>query len=251
MSGESLWSPRLAHLRTKDLITEQDILDNSSRLFPMAPWVGLGALMSSRTTLGAFKKRAKQLLKGHDARISFFSMRTLKMLKRFSEIIPGGALDKLGTMEEFGRLQTGEPVEIAWNNIRWKTDSLENLGLIWIGVTAPIQDKANIAFLDELSAVFTEHRFECPITVSVVDPQTIMVVSNISFSRHDAEHSRRARSLYDRVGELVDQYGYAFYRKSSMMKNDLCPPLHRYLKQAFDPNDLIAPGKYGIHSHSV
>ncbi|WP_253448514.1 FAD-binding oxidoreductase [Halomonas sp. Y3] len=78
-------------------------------------------------------------------------------------------------------------------------------------------------------------------------------IIDLLYNRQDPEETRRAHACF---GELVDEFskrGYGIYRVNTGFMDQVADTyggamreLHRTLKQALDPNGILAPGKSGI-----
>lgn len=72
------------------------------------------------------------------------------------------------------------------------------------------------------------------------------------FDKQDPEETARAQALYDEMGQLTQAAGYQQYRTSVAFMDRILQPAPEFhwladqIKTALDPNNILAPGKYGI-----
>jgi len=73
---------------------------------------------------------------------------------------------------------------------------------------------------------------------------------------HDHEHNARVRSTYEKIVEAAAQHGWGIYRthiaymdkvmRTYSYNDNALTRLHERLKDAMDPNGILAAGRYGI-----
>jgi 4-cresol dehydrogenase (hydroxylating) len=74
----------------------------------------------------------------------------------------------------------------------------------------------------------------------------------IYYDRDDPDEASRALALYNDLVETTIKLGYQQYRTSVMCMDrilDSAPEFHRLantIKAAVDPQNILAPGRYGI-----
>lgn len=102
------------------------------------------------------------------------------------------------------------------------------------------------------TALFDEHGFELPITLTLVKPDRAVGVLSCSFDRSDADETRRAHALYRAIYREFEAIGILPYRRGILDMNGSHvhdPGKHEIIssiKAALDPNGVIAPGRYGV-----
>ena len=100
--------------------------------------------------------------------------------------------------------------------------------------------------------IFQRWAFPMPLTITLVTPATAVLVFSISFQRDDAAQAERATGLYHALEEACRAAGIAPYRLGLLSGDPAAyiPPermnILRALKRALDPNNVIAPGRYGL-----
>lgn len=128
----------------------------------------------------------------------------------------------------------------------------DGCGFIWIGPLLPYDTPQILEFLKEMHALYDQFGFDYFIELMPESARCMMTLFGIFYDKKNAEESARARALYDALHDLSYQRGYPPYRTTIMSTNTLMdcnPPLQDALngiKNAWDPNNILAPGRYGI-----
>jgi len=242
MSSMSLQDPKYSHLLDKDYITETDIQSGYY-------WTGYGALMGDRDLIGVYRRKIHKTI-GKYARIILMDERKIWLLRRLVTPFLPGLETKLKGVEQLIKLQSGYPTPKPWENIRWRYESIEKTGIIWVGVLLPNKSAVISSFVDKLQDIFNKARFECPLTLSLFEPQSLVGIITILYSRLDTESQQRAHNLYTEVLTLVETEGLSLYRQAILPGYTAIPSdklaLLKSIKQGVDTQGIIAPGKYGI-----
>jgi 4-cresol dehydrogenase (hydroxylating) len=80
----------------------------------------------------------------------------------------------------------------------------------------------------------------------------VLALMEIFFDKRDPDEERRALALYDEITETTMLAGFQQYRTSVAYSDRILRPaadLQKVLdamRHAIDPDNLIAPGRYGI-----
>jgi 4-cresol dehydrogenase (hydroxylating) len=123
-------------------------------------------------------------------------------------------------------------------------------GLMWISPVLPMTGRDATALLDVAGPILAEHGFELLVTFTMITERAMIAILNVVFDKAEPEETGRARMCYDVLFDAVIAAGYVPYRASLHG----LPKLHRLddvfwqvakqLKQALDPSDIIARGRY-------
>ena len=90
------------------------------------------------------------------------------------------------------------------------------------------------------------------IALMVACPRSAIVLTSIFFDKRDPVATRRAHELYLAICRATQAAGYQQYRSSTAFMSEILAPapafqrLANAIKRSIDPNNIIAPGKYGI-----
>lgn len=121
----------------------------------------------------------------------------------------------------------------------------------WINAVSKAEPDSIRKAIALLEGIFEEHGYEFRVTMTAVNPRTFILISNITYPRTD-EEIRRAKEFKHACYKRMIEGGFMPYRSGSGMFEDLpsYPPakkaLLKRLKDVFDPERLLAPGKYNI-----
>ena len=128
----------------------------------------------------------------------------------------------------------------------------DDCGLIWFAPIAPMTGRHVEAVLAICRPLFERYGFDFYAALLTQNPRSMIVLMAIFFVKQSAEETAKARELYEALGRATGAAGYQPYRVSVTGMGEvagLAPDfaaLARTLKHALDPNDVLAPGKYGI-----
>ncbi len=106
--------------------------------------------------------------------------------------------------------------------------------------------------LDLCQPLYEKYGFEFSTALMVGNPRTLIALMSIFYDREDAGEVERAKQLYFEMGKVTQDAGYQQYRTSTIFMDRVLEPAPEFrdlaerIKHALDPNDIIAPGKYGI-----
>jgi len=174
------------------------------------------------------------------------------------QMLPG--YDPAEVQEWFvNNLQRGIPSDADIPMTYWrKSESLpaalnpdrDRCGFIWCAPVTPFVGscvRESVAIVEETCQA---HGYEPSMALNCINARNIYVTAAIIYDREVAGEDERAMACYeDLLGRLVAA-GYLPYRLGTHAMN-LLPPaqddynhLLRTLKQALDPNDILAPGRY-------
>ena len=242
MSSVPIQDSRYASVLAKDFITEADIQSNYY-------WTGLGALMGDRDMINVYRRKIKKTI-GKLAKITVLGESQLWWLRRLVAPFSYELAQKLNGVTELIKLQSGYPTSKPWDNIRWRYQSIEATGIIWIGVLIPNKPEVIKNFVNELEKISTQARLELPLTLSLFEPQSLVGIITILYSRLEKDSQQHAHHVYDQVLAIVAAQGLSLYRQAILPGYPGIPEdklaFLRDIKQGVDNQGIIAPGKYGI-----
>ncbi len=127
----------------------------------------------------------------------------------------------------------------------------DGCGFIWVGPVVPFNSLHVMKALALTKIIFDKHEFDFFVEVIVESARAVIILVGVFFDRHDPTEADRARRWYDEASAAYAEAGYPPYRATSismtgaMDGNPAGKSLLAALKQAVDPQNLIAPGRYG------
>ena len=157
-------------------------------------------------------------------------------------------------------LALGVPTDVAIDNLLWKfgRDDLparqldeSNCGLLFINPALPLNGKAVVRVITELEAAASSHQHTLYMTLNIETTTSMVAVINLLFDRSRPDEVARAHRCADDMLACIRRHGLEVYRaRADMMKdvvqdNDYWRTIRR-LKDVFDPDNIIAPGRYNF-----
>lgn len=127
----------------------------------------------------------------------------------------------------------------------------DQCGFLWIGPTVPFTSRHVMEGLGLAKQIFDRHEFDMFVELIVEGPRSIIMLLGVFYERNDEMDSARATAWYRETRQSFIERGYPPYRTTTMsMPNstDSNPVFRDFLaavKSAVDPQNLIAPGRYG------
>lgn len=127
----------------------------------------------------------------------------------------------------------------------------DGCGLIWFAPILPAIGNEIQDFLEQLKQICAANKFETAVTLVQMNPRTFLVLAALFYRREDREESERAQRTSDDLHDLLRGHGYQVYRCSTpcmetiLDANPAYAQLMKKIKQTLDPNQTIAPGRYG------
>ncbi|MDA8137470.1 MAG: FAD-binding oxidoreductase [Desulfobacteraceae bacterium] len=128
----------------------------------------------------------------------------------------------------------------------------DNIGLIWLGPMIPLNGRQVSEVLDLCRPLYAKHQFEFSTALMIANPRSVIALMSIFFDKEDIEETLRAEALYFEMGKVTQAAGYQQYRTSTAYMDRILDPAPEFkelttqIKQALDPNNVMAPGKYGV-----
>lgn len=127
----------------------------------------------------------------------------------------------------------------------------DGCGFVWIGPVVPFNAEHVMRALAVTKQVFDKHEFDFFVEVIVESARAVILLVGVFYDRHDPAEAERARAWYGEAREVYIREGYPPYRATSMSmpgamdSNPVARDLLATIKAAVDPQNLIAPGRYG------
>ncbi|HEY0063616.1 MAG TPA: FAD-binding oxidoreductase [Telluria sp.] len=231
-------------------------------------WVVSGALYGSRAQVAAARAAVRKALAPTAGRPRFLDERKLRMGALLARVLGNSASGQrlraqvaLGTAlfamnrgipngrflaGAYWRRRGGLPPDFP----RQADPARDNCGLLWVSPILPMRGADMLALHALVEPLFQEHGFDMFVTFSMINERTLGGVITIAFDQEDPAEVARARACYQALFDLVMQAGYIPYRVANQSMAQLDPHADVYwktvaqIKQALDPDQLIAPGRY-------
>ncbi|MBK5915314.1 FAD-binding oxidoreductase [Rhodocyclus purpureus] len=160
-------------------------------------------------------------------------------------------------------LALGIPTDVAIDNLLWKFGRADlpakaldesNCGLLFVNPALPLDGKAVVAVVRDLEAAAARHGHPLYMTLNIETTTSMVAVINLLFDRAQPGEVERAHRCADDMLACIRRHGLEPYRARADMMQDIVGDDEywrsvRRLKAVFDPDDIIAPGRYNSSSH--
>lgn len=230
-------------------------------------WSAVGGLMGTPRQLAESKRHIKKAVKGL-GQVIFITDSLVSIAKSVLgklRFIPAMQRKEalLYSSEPFYELSKGVPTDAALDSAYWPITnrpgmdgwdpaSEERCGLMYCLPMIPMDGKLAKEVFDLARMVCEKHELIPYVTLNMVTTKALECVINVAFDRASTEDVRLGREA---IEEMHDEYlrrGYIPYRMSIHNMDLVVSEEDRFwhvvkdLKGVFDPNGVIAPGRYNL-----
>jgi len=239
-----------------------EVMLDFRRRLKFGAWSGSGGLYGTRRQVAETRRVMREALKGKVDRLQFLDDRMLGLASRFAkpyQLLTGWDLRR--TLElirpVYGLLKgvpTGHPLASCyWRKktpppVQMDPDR-DGCGLLWCAPVAPMEGEHVTRMAHLASEIVLEYGFEPGISLTLITERSVCCVISISYDRHEAGQDQRAMACYKHLLRALNERGYYSYRlgiqaMSEESGQDGYGGLLRRIKNAVDPNGVLAPGRY-------
>jgi 4-cresol dehydrogenase (hydroxylating) flavoprotein subunit len=239
-----------------------DVMLNIRRRLKFGAWSASGGLYGTRRQVAEARRLMRQALKGKVVRLQFLDDRMLRLASRFAkpyQLITGWDLRR--TLElvrpVYGLLKgipTGHPLASCY----WRKKTpppadmdpeRDGCGLLWCAPVAPLEGQHAARMTQIASEILLAYGFEPAISLTVITERSLCCVISISYDRSQAGEDEQAMACYKHLMRALADHGYYSYRlgiqaMSETGSYDAYTGFLRTIKNALDPNGILAPGRY-------
>jgi 4-cresol dehydrogenase (hydroxylating) len=245
------------------------VMEQLRRQLNIGRWNGSGGLYGTRAQVRDARSQLRRALSGKVDRLQFVDDRLLRLMSRFAtpfRLITGWDISRtIKVIEPVYNLLKGVPTDRPMASAYWRKKTAvpsdvdpdrDGCGLLWCSPVVPNR----ASDIDEVTRLATTtllaHGFEPQMSVSIATERVSTCVITISYDRHEPGEDERASSCYDALTRQLLARGYPPYRLNVAAMNVAeADPAYRGatrdLKAAWDPNGILAPGRYDHDARSA
>lgn len=263
MSGIGEYLRECCGLAGAELAAEAD-----RALATVAPfeWTSLGGVAGSAAQVKAAVAEVKRVL-GGIARLTVVDDAKLaggfKLLHPLRGIWPWARANAaaISAILPLQGLAGGRPTDAAIYNLLWRYGQPQaaptgldasRCGLIFVNPALPMDGAAIVDVVNGMKSVAADFMHDLYITLNIETTTSLVAVANLLFDRGDADAVKNAQACARALWQYLRSRGLEVYRARSDMMPDIVDgndPFWRTawgLKAVFDPDNLIAPGRYNL-----
>lgn len=257
------------YLRTSCGLAAGELQAEADRaLATVAPfeWTSLGGVSGSAAQVKAAVAEVKRLL-GSIARLTVVDDAKLaagfRVLHPLRGLWPWARANAaaIAAIRPLQGLADGRPTDAAISNLLWRYGEASKpaallddsrCGLIFINPALPMDGAAVVAAVDGMKAVAAGFGHELYLTLNIETTTSLVAVANLLFDRGDAAAVLNAQNCARAVWHYLRRQGLEVYRARADMMEELVDEADPYwrtvwaLKAVFDPDNIIAPGRYNL-----
>ncbi len=228
-------------------------------------WTSLGAITGNAGQVGAALKEIKQRMKPL-ARVTLVTDRVLEAgfkVANALRFIPFARANAaaIAAIRPLHALALGVPTDAAIENLLWKFDASHlkaveldqsHCGLLYISPALPPDGKLVATLMGELTGLAARYGHVLYVTVNIETPTSLVAIINLLFDTRDSDAVQEAHRCADALLEHIHARGLEVYRARADAMADVTSRNAPYwatvrsLKQTFDPDNIIAPGRYNL-----
>lgn len=229
-------------------------------------WTSLGGVAGSAGQVEAAVREVRRVLGGlacltivDDARLAA----GFRLLHPLRNALPWARANAavISAIQPLQGLANGRPTDAAISNLLWRHGKPQSVaveldasrcGLIFINPALPTNGAFAVSVVEGMKSVAAGFRHELYVTLNVETATSLVAVINLLFDRGDAAAVERAQACAKALWDYLRAKRLEAYRARADMMEDVVDPQDSYwrtiwgLKSVFDPDNLIAPGRYNF-----
>lgn len=228
-------------------------------------WASLGAVTGTPAQVKANLAEVRRRM-GKLARVRVVTERVLANgyalthALRFIPFMRANAA-AIAAVRPLHRLALGQPTDAAIDNLLWQVGRADlpaaqldqsDCGLLFVNPALPLDGRFVAALVDALKVIATRFGHTLYMTINLETPTSLVAVINLLFDRRDEGQVANAHACADALLAHLHEEKLEVYRARADMMAALVARDVPYwttiskLKQQFDPDNIIAPGRYNL-----
>lgn len=231
-------------------------------------WSAVIGVSGSEQMLRAAKRDVRKQLKSF-CDVTFVTAGLFERVERLAPLLRlfpplRNKLLVLPLMREMHGLLLGRPSHVGMTTLYWASDvappmddddcqpDRDDCGFLYFLPFLPLTADATVQAVNMTRDVCAKHGCIPHMTMNVVNRQIMEAVISLSFRKSDADERAAAHQAMKDVRSAFKKRGWYPYRvdiesmADYIHEDDLFWKKVRDLKQVFDPNHIVAPGRYNL-----
>ncbi|WGS87157.1 FAD-binding protein [Methylomonas sp. UP202] len=242
-------------------------LEKLAKAWDFGAWNGAGAIYGSRKEVALARAKIKSALRNSPIKkLRFLDDTDIKIATKFQGVLKKvlrlDVPEMLKILDPVYNLTKGVPSNAFLESVYWRKTHSENqtpltpekdgCGLIWISPMAPALGQCADEMWRIINSVFIKYSFEPAVSITMLTGRAMDAIISITYDRDIPGEDDRAMSCHDEVLKDLTVKGYIPYRAGlqTLGKFPVANPSYinflQALKNAIDPNNILAPGKLGL-----
>jgi 4-cresol dehydrogenase (hydroxylating) len=234
----------------------------------IAAWSASGALYGSPAQVGVARQALRRALRPLGVRPVFITLGKLRLGAGVARLLGYSAAGKrlrarVALGESLLAMNRGEPNGRFLAGAYWRrrgalpqvfpagaNPARDNCGMLWVSPVLPMRGSEMLAVHALAEPVFRRFGFDLFATFSMITERALGGVLTVAYDKDDPDEVTRAHACYGETFDRMMKAGYIPYRVGNHSMADLDPGGDVYwstvarIKQALDPQGVIAPGRY-------
>jgi len=267
-SQASLLAGITRYLQLRCGLADAALADEAAHALTLAaphPWTGLGALAGSPRLVKAALAEVRARLRGV-ASVRWFDEHRLARAQRLADGLRAWRPARtraaaLAALRPLHGLTAGTPSDAAVDNLLWRfgDGALQahrfdesDCGLLYVNPALPTDGRFVVDVLAGMEAIGHAHGQQLQMTLNIETELSLVAVVNLLYARTDVRAASLARRCAEALHAYIRSRGLEVYRARTDMMAAVVKPDSDYwrtlrqLKAVFDPDNIIAPGRYSI-----
>jgi 4-cresol dehydrogenase (hydroxylating) flavoprotein subunit len=243
-------------------LIDRAAMERLRRKLGIGCWNGSGGLYGTRIQVREARSQLRRALSGKVDRLQFVDDRLLRLMGRFAKpfrLIIGWDVSRiLNVLEPVYNLMKGVPTDAMMASVYWRKEAgvpaqidpdHDGCGLLWCSPVLPNTGAHATEVTQLATTVLLKHGFEPQLSLSLATERTAICVISMGYDRTVPGEDDRAIECHRSLMERLLSHGYPPYRFDigSMGREEddaVYGATLRALKNALDPNGILAPGRY-------
>ncbi|MCB0322090.1 MAG: FAD-binding oxidoreductase [Bdellovibrionales bacterium] len=243
---------------------DQDELERLRQQHRLAAWSAVGAVHGSRREVRFRIGEIRRALRGY-ATVRTISLNLVRIFRHSPKLFEMLSGRPHATIEALMRLVRGEPSDTPLQALYWRKrtegvsetgDPLQdNCGIMWCSPVIPSSEEDFLTLVGITRATCERHLTDANVSLNFTAERAACAIVGLFFDKADPQEFARMKQCQSELYRAYAANGYYPYRAGHRIaavapelfhEEDSYWQVCRELKQMFDPQGIISPGRYGI-----